>query len=165
MYWTQQDATPGCSNLETNLLYTSGILPYAKLEDIGDLKSRWVLFYPSRYRYAEGTNQLPLIVLIDGDTGSSAEYFAAMLQDNKAATLVGQVTVGAGCGFTDGGIDTKLKNSGAVIRLPDCARLRSDGSNEVNGIVPDIILPWVERDSRYQQAMKLRRWLESSSSP
>src|SRR5262249_16436928 len=122
-------------------------------------------FYPSRYHYAEGTSRLPLIVLVDGDTGSSAEYFAAMLQDNKAAILVGQVTVGAGCGFTDGGIETKLKNSGATIRLPDCVRLRSEGTNEVNGVVPNILLPWVERDSRYQQATKLVRWLRSGWSP
>lgn len=164
-YWQQQDVKPGCSNLEANLLYTSGILPYAEPGEFAGLKSRWVFFYPSRYDYAEGTNHLPLIILVDSDTGSSAEYFSAMLQDNKAATIVGQVTVGAGCGFTDGGIKTRLDNSGADVRLPDCARLRSDGSNEVSGIVPDILLPWVEKDSRYQQAMKLKRWLESSWSP
>jgi len=129
------------------------------------LKSGWVLFYPSQYHYTEGANHLPLIVLVDGDTASSAEYFAAMLQDNKAATLVGQVTAGAGCGFTNGGIKTELSYSGANVRLPDCVRLRSDGSDEVNGIVPDILLPWVERDSRYQQATKLKRWLDSSRLP
>ena len=164
-YWTDRAPKPGCSNLETAPLYVSGIMPYARPGDLAGLKSASVIFYPSRYRYTEGANRLPLIVLTDGDTGSSAEYFAAMLQDNKAALLVGQVTVGAGCGFTDGGIETKLGNSGAIVRLPDCARLRADGSNEVNGIVPDVLLPWVERDSRYQQAMKLMRWLKASWVP
>ena len=30
VYWTQQDMKADCSNLETNLLYVSGILPYAR---------------------------------------------------------------------------------------------------------------------------------------
>jgi hypothetical protein len=164
-YWTEREPKPGCSNLETEQLYVSGTMPYARPGDLAELKSASVLFYPSRYRYIEGANRLPMIVLIDSDTGSSAEYFAAMLQDNKAALLVGQVTVGAGCGFTDGGIDTRLSNSGAIVRLPDCVRLRADGSNEVNGVVPDVLLPWVERDSRHQQAMKLMQWLKTSWVP
>jgi hypothetical protein len=160
--WAEPPQPTSCSMLVSGLLYVSGILPYAKPGSLSSLKSNSVLFYPSRYQYHEGANRLPLIVLVDGDTGSSAEYFAAMLQDNKAATIVGTVTVGAGCGFTQGGIPTKLRNSGATVRLSDCVRLRADGLNEVSGVTPDILLPWVERDSRYQKAAKLKRWLEMS---
>ena len=165
IYWTQKDGTPDCFNLVANLLYSSGVLAYASPGQLAGLQSAPVLFYPSRYQYTEGTNSLPLMVLVDGDTGSSAEYFAAMLQDNKAAQIIGQVTVGAGCGFTNGGIRTKLDNSGAIVRLPDCVRLRSDGSNEVSGVIPDVLLPWVAKDTRHQQAAKLLRWLHSSWVP
>lgn len=55
------------------------------------------------------------------ETWSAAE-FAAVLQDNKAAVIFGARTGGTGCGHTDGGTPTTLKNSGAVPKLPDCVR-------------------------------------------
>jgi hypothetical protein len=46
--------------------------------------------------------------------------------------------------------------------VPDCVRLRADGSNERRGIVPDRLLPWAPSDSAYQHAEKaaeaLRGW-------
>jgi hypothetical protein len=53
----------------------------------------------------------PLIVLVNGGTGSAAEQFAAVLQDNHAVIVMGAPTVGAGCGHTNGGTSTTLKNS------------------------------------------------------
>jgi len=158
--WTSSPAELHCSQVVIGPMYTSGMLPYARDGMFSTLNSQAVLFSPAQYVYHEGINRRPVTVLVDGNTASSAEYFAAMLQDNKAARLVGQVTVGAGCGFTNGGIPTVLKNSGAQVRLPDCMRLRADGSDEVSGITPDILLPWADRDSRYQQSLKLKRWLE-----
>jgi carboxyl-terminal processing protease len=40
---------------------------------------------------------LPLIVLIDGDTASAAEVLAGALKDHKRGRLVGQTTFGKGC--------------------------------------------------------------------
>jgi C-terminal processing protease CtpA/Prc len=40
----------------------------------------------------------------NGARKSAAEYFAAILKDNKAATIIGELTGGAGCGSTNGGI-------------------------------------------------------------
>jgi hypothetical protein len=39
---------------------------------------------------------MPLLVLIDGDTASSAEMLAGALKDNQRATLIGQATYGKG---------------------------------------------------------------------
>ena len=154
-----------CSLLVKELLFTSGeVLAYAKPGSLGSLESKTVLFHPSRYAYAENPKGLPLYVVVDRDTWSAAEYFAALLQDNHAATVVGELTGGAGCGYTDGGIPAKLKNSGAQLKMPDCVRFRADGSNEVNGIIPDVILPWAERDSSFQHVKKLLAALESRQS-
>jgi hypothetical protein len=44
--------------------------------------------------------------------------------------------------------------------MPDCVRLRADGSNEVNGVRPDVLVLWARRDSPYQRAEKLLWVLE-----
>jgi hypothetical protein len=144
-----------CSLLVKGLLYTAGVLGYAKPGSFAALESRTVLFHPIRYFYTEDRNRLPLYVVVDRNTWSAAEYFAAILQDNHAATILGELTGGAGCGYTEGGIPTTLKNSGAAVKMPDCVRLRADGSDEVNGITPDVLVPWAERDSEYQRVNKL----------
>ncbi len=100
------------------------------------------------------------MVLADQGTWSSAEYFAAMLRDNNAATIIGEPTGGAGCGYTNGGIRNFLRNSNARLKIPDCVRLRADGTNEVAGITPDVLIPWRPNDNRYQRA---KRMLETLS--
>jgi hypothetical protein len=98
------------------------------------------VFTPAQYGYHDGIWDGPLIVLVDQETWSAAEEFAAMLQDNKVAVVMGARTGGAGCGHTNGGTPTILANSKGTLEVPDCVRFRRDGSNEVNGIVPDVVV-------------------------
>lgn len=89
-----------CSLLVKDLRFASGVVDYATPGSLsGSLESKTVLFYPSRYVYIENAKRLLLDVLVDSDTWSAAEYFAALLQDNHAAVVVGEVTGGAGCGY------------------------------------------------------------------
>jgi hypothetical protein len=155
--WTE--GTLPCSLLVTDVLFNGGILPYAEPGSFASLESKTTLFHPLSYSYTESSARLPLYVAVDGDTWSAAEYFAAVLQDNKAATILGEVTGGAGCGYTNGGIPTTLKNSHATVKMPDCVRLRKDGSNEVSGITPDVLVPWSKHDSAYLRAEKMYRAL------
>jgi hypothetical protein len=154
---------PDCSLVpSTPPLHSTGVLAYAKPGAFPEsLVSRGTLFYASQYTYREGVNRLPLFVLTDGGTASASELFAAMLRDNDAARLVGTSTLGSGCGHTNGGIHATLKNSGAELKLPDCVRLRTDGTNEVLGIVPDVLVAWRSRDSAFQRAVKAARALDS----
>jgi hypothetical protein len=99
-----------------------------------------LVFTPANFHYTPGAWAGPLIVLVNGYTGSAAEEFAAVLQDNHAAVIMGTPTVGAGCGHTDGGTPTILENSRGVLEVPDCARIRADGTNEVAGIQPDVLV-------------------------
>ena len=133
-------------------LFASGILPYARSGDFPESPSSGQLFYPSRYRYHEGAYSGPLLVLVDQNTASAAELFAAMLEDNAAAIMLGSPTVGVGFGYTNGGIPTLLKNSRAEIKMPDGVRYRSDGTNEAAGITPRVLVPWHANDSAYQRA-------------
>jgi C-terminal processing protease CtpA/Prc len=75
-----------------------------------------------------------------------------MLRDNGAATVIGERTNGAGCGYTDGGLPIELPNSGLVVWMPDCARYRIDGRNEIEGIDPDVALAWSELDAAERAA-------------
>lgn len=145
---------PGCSLIVFDLLYSSGVLPHARPETLPKGRATTVLFNPAEFTYRESANRLPLYVLLDGRTASAAEMFAAMLQDNGAAVLVGAPTYGAGCGHVNGGVWATLSHSGGRVQLPDCARFRADGTNEVVGITPDVLVPWRAGDSRYQRAAK-----------
>jgi C-terminal processing protease CtpA/Prc len=154
--WQAGSAAPACPLLARPPLYQTGVLPYARPGSLDGLASAEALFGPSHYAYHEGVNTLPVIVLVDDRTGSSSEAFAAWLQDSHAAVIAGQPTAGAGCGFTDGGIPTVLRRSGAQVKLPDCVRLRADGTDDVAGVTPDVLLPFARRDSAYQRAIKTR---------
>jgi len=105
-----------------------------------------LVFSPAEFRYRDALWTKPVIVLVDQGTASAAEEFTAILQDNRAALIVGSRTFSAGCGHTDGGTPTALPRTGATLEVPDCARFRADGSNEVNGILPDVPIPWRSDD-------------------
>ncbi|HEX8292616.1 MAG TPA: S41 family peptidase [Pyrinomonadaceae bacterium] len=151
-----EDRKPGCSLVAAAPpLYPQSVLPYAKPGSLPDAPSSRYIFYPSRYAYVEGVYTGRLLVLVDRGTASSAEYFTAMLRDNRAATVIGEPTVGAGCGYTNGGIPTVLKNSRARVKIPDCVRVRADGSNEVAGITPDSLIPWRRNDSPFQRVKRV----------
>ncbi|HEX8262118.1 MAG TPA: S41 family peptidase [Allosphingosinicella sp.] len=84
----------------------------------------------------EGAWSGPLLVLIDGDTASASEDFVAWMKDNRAATLIGARTFGAGCGYVDGGTRTRLRAIPRDVRMPNCARFLKDGTNEIEGVAP-----------------------------
>jgi hypothetical protein len=151
-----ENRKPDCSLIATTPpLYPQSVLAFAKPGSLPDQPSSRFLFYPSRYAYREGVYEGQLMVLVDQGTWSSAEYFAAMLRDNNAATIIGEPTGGAGCGYTNGGIQTYLENSRARVKMPDCVRLRADGTNEVAGITPDVLIAWRPNDSRYQRVKRV----------
>ena len=83
----------------------------------------------------------PLFVLTDRGTGSAAEDLVAWLADNEVATILGARTAGAGCGYVNGGTVTHLSQVPVDVRMPNCARFLRDGTNEVEGLEPDVVLP------------------------
>jgi hypothetical protein len=120
-------------------------------------KKPWgaLVFSPAQYEFEEAVWHGPLLLLVDGGTGSAAEEFVAVLQDNKAAVVIGAPTAGAGCGHTDGGTPTTLTHSGGVLELPDCARIRLDGSNEVMGVDPEILVGFRSTDGLRRKGLRL----------
>jgi hypothetical protein len=144
-----------CNQVADVGAFTTGILGWAVPGSLPNVPSVEDIFLPSVYSYREGVYRGPLFVLVDGDTASAAERFAAIFQDNRQARIVGQRTFGAGCGYTNGGIPTTLGHSHATLEMADCVELRADGSNAVAGITPDLLVPWRNDDVAAQRATRV----------
>jgi len=139
-----QGRSPGCSQLLQAPMYATGVfdwLPPDALAGVGGSLAA-ELYSPFGRDVPTGVWSGPLYVLADRGSASATEAFVAMLKDNGAAAVIGERTYGAGCGFLNGGLPLELPNSGLAVWMPDCARFRIDGTNEIEGIEPDIPLPW-----------------------
>jgi hypothetical protein len=148
-----------CALLVPGRLHSSGLEARPHALDFGGYEAEWVHDNVARYE-SKVAWQGKLAILVDNNTASAAELFTATLKDNHRATLIGAPTKGLGCGYTDGGIPITLQHSGVQIEVPDCARLRANGENEVAGIVPDVLVPWRGNDSPYQRAARALAALE-----
>lgn len=88
----------------------------------------------------KGTWRGPVLVLADRGTASAAEDLVAWLQHNGVAKVAGERTHGAGCGYVDGGTVTRLAVVPVDVWMPNCSRFLPDGTNEIEGIAPDLPL-------------------------
>jgi C-terminal processing protease CtpA/Prc len=84
----------------------------------------------------------PLAVLADHRTASAAEEFITWLKDNGRATIAGERSFGAGCGYVDGGHAIALKAAALHIMVPNCSRYTGEGINEIEGIAPHVTIDW-----------------------
>lgn len=140
-------AGQACS-LVARIGYSIGLVGTARAGEFAGKPWANLVFGIAQFPYHDSVWSGPLAVLVDDQTWSAAEQFAAILQDNRAAAIIGARTGGAGCGHTNGGTPTVLKNSGAILELPDCVRFRRDGSNEVAGVIPDVLTGMKASDGR-----------------
>jgi hypothetical protein len=85
----------------------------------------------------------PLAVLVDRRSASAAEEFVTWLKDNGRATIAGERTYGAGCGYVDGGSAIALRAAPLHIMVPNCSRYTREGVNEIEGIPPTVALDWM----------------------
>jgi hypothetical protein len=121
---------------------SGGPLAYLAPNTVTDVRVARRLHWPALVTPMWGTWTGPLYVLTAGRTYSAAEGFAATLQNNHAAKILGSQTGGDGCGFMNGTKPVVLPNSGLRFRLPNCVRIRADGTDEVAGVKPNFpILP------------------------
>ena len=120
--------------------YGTGLVGQARSDEFAGKPWGRLVFDAAQFPYHDGVWSGPTLVLVDERTGSAAEAFAAILQDNQAAVIIGSRTSGSGGGFTDGGTPTVLTNSGGIVRMPDFVSFRADGSNRVSGVIPDFLV-------------------------
>lgn len=86
----------------------------------------------------EGAWNGPLFILVDRHSASATEAFASWLTGSGRAQLVGERTLGAGCGFINGGNAIQLESVPIHVMMPNCSRFTLDGVNEIEGLEPGI---------------------------
>jgi hypothetical protein len=95
-----------------------------------------------------GTWRGPVLIAADAGTGSAAEDFVAWLQQNGVAKVLGERTAGAGCGYANGGTVTRLSVVPVDVWMPNCSRFMANGTNEVEGIRPDVPVAMRDREPK-----------------
>lgn len=132
-----------------------GPLDYLPAQAIQDPSLASALHWPTAVRDYWGAWSGPTYVVTDKKSYSSAEMFAAVISDNGAAKTVGDKTGGDGCGFMTAATPVILPHSHLRFRIPNCLRLRADGTNEVAGISPDLPVPALEGESDRAHALRI----------
>jgi Peptidase family S41 len=138
-----------------------GPLDYLKPGVIEDVRIARRLHWPAEYVQLWGTWAGPTYVLTNNRSYSSAEMFAAAMQNNHAARIIGAETGGDGCGFMNDPEPVTLAHSLLRFRIPNCVRLRADGTDEVAGIKPDLPVLATDGESARARAYRLIQVIET----
>ena len=96
----------------------------------------------------------PVYVVTDAHSYSAAELFASSVQFNHIAKTVGQRTAGDGCGFVTDIPPLVLPNSRMAFRIPNCVRLRADGTDEVAGVPANLPVAPIKDESPRARAAR-----------
>lgn len=106
--------------------------------------------------HQEGTWRVPLVVLIDGDSASASEIFAAAIRDNRRGTIIGDRSYGKG---SVQGI-FPMSHAGAGVRLTT-AKFYSPSGHPISkvGVNPDIVVRHATSvaDGRVEESAPLQR--------
>jgi len=101
-------------------------------------------------------NGAPLIVLVDRDSASGAEIFAAAIQEAKIGTLVGSKTAG------NVGVATQIGLAdGSVLQVTE-QRFVTPGGAQIDGVgvTPDVVLEMTDEDLENDRDPQLAKALE-----
>lgn len=138
LLWARPGYRPGCSLLAVDEGAPCG-RDARRLDELSDPAGPPALVW-DRAAPRVGLYRGPLFVLANGGTASASEQLVNRLKMAGRGVLLGQRTLGAGCGYTNGGLDVVLSRSRLRVRMPDCVRYLPDGENEVAGVAPDVVL-------------------------
>jgi C-terminal processing protease CtpA/Prc len=162
MSWVWSERRPWNGSRCRRLLdagFASGALDYVEPGSI-DARAVRALYWPAVADATRGAWSGPTYVLTDPNTGSAAEMFTALMRDRGIARTIGARTFGLGCGFMDEAEPFVLPHLGLAFRIPNCVRLRGDGTDEVAGVEPDLPIPPLPGESPRARAARALRVLE-----
>ncbi|WP_281336323.1 carboxy terminal-processing peptidase [Flavobacterium eburneipallidum] len=102
----------------------------------------------------------PIVILINGNSASASEFFAAAMQDYNRAIIVGSKTLGKATMQSILPLDGKQQDF-VKLTLEKFYRVTGD-SHQVKGVLPDIALPVlydsiVQRENSFKTALEYDR--------
>lgn len=145
--------------------YADGPLPGLPAHAYGDERAEQALAWSTAVQDLYGAWRGATYVLTDRRSFSAAEMFAATLQNNGAAKIIGRRTGGDGCGFMGETPPIVLTHSRLRFRTPNCIRLRADGTNEVAGVSPDLSVEPTEGESDRARAVRILQTVAADLKP
>lgn len=106
-----------------------------------------ILGVPSQLEVGSSLEQAysgPLVILVNNGSGSSAELFAAGMQENRRAAIIGRQT----CGCVLASVGHRVKGGGEL-DISEFAILTARGRKlEGTGVIPDVSVPLTLADLR-----------------
>jgi hypothetical protein len=168
MSWVWDEQRPfepqGCSRL-VDVGFASGALAELAPSSYHDRRAAQKIYWPAAVDPWRGSWSGRVYVLANATSYSAAEMFAAVMQDNAIAKIVGVRTGGDGCGFMEDTPPVVLPHSHLRFRMPNCVRLRADGSSEVAGIEPDLSIAAIDGESPRARAARLLAAVVGDANP
>jgi carboxyl-terminal processing protease len=139
----------GGGDFEASLAIASIFLDDQEIVKVVDARNNETV-----HRSSAGSINIPMVVLVNGDSASAAEILAGALQDNERAILVGEKTYGKGLVQT-----IYPLRGGSALKLTTQKYYTPDGIdiNEI-GISPDYIVeqePGAAHDVQLEKAIEL----------
>jgi carboxyl-terminal processing protease len=139
----------GGGDFEASLAIASIFLDDQEIVKVVDARNNETV-----HRSSAGSIDIPMVVLVNGDSASAAEILAGALQDNERAILVGEKTYGKGLVQT-----IYPLRGGSALKLTTQKYYTPDGIdiNEI-GISPDYIVeqePGAAHDVQLEKAIEL----------
>ncbi|HEY0412111.1 MAG TPA: S41 family peptidase [Allosphingosinicella sp.] len=158
MAWVWRERRPWGRSECSRLLdagWASGAFNYLAPGSVGDPRVAALLYWPAQVERWRGSWRGATYLLTGATSYSAAEMFAAVMKDNGVARTIGTRTGGDGCGFMAEAEPLVLPHSRLRYRMPNCIRLRRDGTDEVAGIAPDLLVLPTQGESTRARAMRV----------
>lgn len=100
----------------------------------------------------------PIVLLINGNSASASEFFAASMQDYNRAIIIGSTSLGKASMQTILPLDQNNQQDFVKLTIEKFYRITGD-SHQIKGIVPDIALPVlfdsiIQREISFKTALK-----------
>ena len=100
----------------------------------------------------------PLVLLMNGNSASASEFFAAAIQDYNRGIIIGSTSLGKASMQAIVPLDKNNQEDFVKVTIEKFYRITGD-SNQIKGIVPDIMLPVLfdsinPREGSYKTALK-----------
>ncbi|WP_426063984.1 carboxy terminal-processing peptidase [Flavobacterium sp. DSP2-3-1] len=100
----------------------------------------------------------PLVLLMNGNSASASEFFAAAIQDYNRGIIIGSTSLGKASMQAIVPLDKNNQEEFVKVTIEKFYRITGD-SNQIKGIIPDIMLPVlfdsvIPREGSYKTALK-----------